>query len=145
MDNGIEFFSETLTSQEKATELMEKLIAVGRADSAFSQPVESGEYKVITAASVSVGMGYGYGGGAGGNGPAKDAKPDDSDAPSATTGVGFGGGGGGASTSRPVAAIEIGPEGVRVEPIVDVTKIGLALFTTLISMFTLLGKARRLK
>ena len=34
--------------------------------------------------------------------------------------------GAGASTARPVAAIVIGPEGVKVRPIVDVTKLGIA-------------------
>ena len=35
---------------------------------------------------------------------------------------------------RPVAAITIGPDGVSVEPIVDATKIAIALFTTIGAM-----------
>jgi len=34
-----------------------------------------------------------------------------------------------------VAAILIGPDGVRVEPIVDPTKIAIAFFTTIGAMF----------
>ncbi len=145
MDTGFKLFAESIPNQEKATELMEKLIAIGRTDSVFSQPVESGKYKVITAASVHVTMGFGYGGGAGVNNPAENEEPKDNDVSPVASGLGIGGGGGGASASRPIAAIEIGPEGVRVEPIIDVTQIGVAMFTTLISIFTIVGKSRRRK
>ena len=53
---------------------------------------------------------------------------------------GSGIGGGGGSAGRPVAAIIIGPEGVRVEPVVDVTKIALAVFTTAGAMLLMLGR-----
>jgi uncharacterized spore protein YtfJ len=39
---------------------------------------------------------------------------------------GAGGGGGGGSMGRPIAAIVIGPNGVKVKPIVDATKVALA-------------------
>ena len=44
---------------------------------------------------------------------------------------------------RPVAAIIINQEGVRVEPIVDVTKVGLAFLTTLGAVLITLFKVRR--
>ena len=47
--------------------------------------------------------------------------------------------------SRPVAAIVISPAGVRVEPIVDVTKIVLATFTTLGFMVAMLTRMRNTK
>lgn len=56
-------------------------------------------------------------------------------------GLGFGFGGG--AMARPVAAIEIGPSGVRVEPIVDPTKISIAFFTATGSMFMMLLKMKR--
>jgi uncharacterized spore protein YtfJ len=59
------------------------------------------------------------------------------------TGLGGGGGGGGASMARPVAVISVGPEGVQVEPVVDPTKIAIAFFTTLGSMFFMLSRMRR--
>ncbi len=59
------------------------------------------------------------------------------------SGYGTGGGGGGYSTARPVAAISIGPDGVHVEPVVDVTKIGLAFFTTLGAMALMFSKMSR--
>jgi len=58
-------------------------------------------------------------------------------------GAGGGGGGGGAALGRPVAAIEIGPQGVRVEPIVDPTKIAIAFFSTIVSMIAMIGRMRR--
>ena len=47
------------------------------------------------------------------------------------------------STARPVAVISIGPDGVHVEPVVDVTKIGLAFFTTLGAMALMFSKMSR--
>lgn len=58
-------------------------------------------------------------------------------------GVGSGGGGGGGASGRPVAVISISEEGVRVEPVVDATKIALAFFTALGSMFFMLTKMRK--
>lgn len=91
-----------------------------------------------------MGFGYGSGGGSG-------TEPDEGEAVSenesqderGAAGFGGGGGGGGVSGGRPVAVISIGPKGVRVEPVVDVTKIALAFFTTLGSMFFMLAKMRK--
>ena len=144
MSNGIEIISENVPDQESANELMKKLLESGQATAVFSEPVEAGDYKVITAAEISVGMGYGYGGGGGiGNISANDSSKEEEEVEQ-SFGVGSGGGGGGATLSRPVAAIEIGPHGVRVEPIIDPTKIAIAFFTTLVSMFAMMGKMRRM-
>lgn len=144
METGkIEFFTESLPDQEKSIALMEKLVDVGQAETVFSQPVESGEYKVLTASSVSVAMGFGYSRG-GGESISEKAESENEEASSPSIWKTMGGGGGGASAARPVAAIELGPNGVRVEPIVDITKIGLAFITMMISMITIVAKARRL-
>jgi uncharacterized spore protein YtfJ len=79
-------------------------------------------------------MGAGYGGG-GGVGQDNDEGE--------TAASGFGGGGGGTAMARPVAAIIIEPEGVRVEPIQDPTKLAVAFFTTFISMLMTLTKLRK--
>jgi uncharacterized spore protein YtfJ len=136
--------SEAIPDQKAANELMEKLFDVSKPDSVFSPPIESGEYKIITASEVTAGLGYGYGGGGGfGNGAQLDEDEDQAPDTGSGFGAGGGGGGGGGAMARPVAAIEIGPNGVRVEPIVDPTKIALAFFTTLIGMFAMLSKMRR--
>jgi uncharacterized spore protein YtfJ len=132
-------------NQEQAAELVEKLFAVAQPGAVYGEPVTAEGHTVITASEVSVGMGFGYGIGSG-TGGARRRQRESEDEPEdegGETGVGSGGGGAGASMGRPVAAITISPQGVQVEPIVDVTKIGLAFFTTIISMFFMLSKMRQ--
>jgi uncharacterized spore protein YtfJ len=43
----------------------------------------------------------------------------------AMEGAGGGGGGGGGSMGRPVAVIVVGPDGVEVKPVIDLTKLAL--------------------
>ncbi len=94
---------------------MENFISVADVKRVYGQPVQHGETIIIPAAEVVAGMGFGAGYGAGG--------PDDAD------GVGGGGGGGGKALARPVAVVIADEEGVRVEPVVDPTKIALAALT----------------
>jgi uncharacterized spore protein YtfJ len=131
-------------NQEQAAELMEKLLAVAQPDAVYGEPVTVGEHTVITASEVSVSMGFGYGIG-GETGPeSAEGEAVSEDKPQSekddSRGFGGGGGGGGVSMGRPVAVISIGPEGVEVEPVVDATKIALAVFTTAGSMVIMLGK-----
>jgi uncharacterized spore protein YtfJ len=132
-------------NQEQAVELVEKLFAVAQPGAVYSEPVTVGENTVITASEVSVGMGFGYGigGGPGQVGRRRRVGENEPQDERGEAGIGGGGGGGGASGARPVAVISIGPEGVRVEPVVDPTKIALAFFTTLGSMFFMLSKMRK--
>jgi uncharacterized spore protein YtfJ len=135
MPEGIDIFIESVANQEKANEIVGRLFETARPEGAFSQPVTQGEYTVITAAEVSVSMGLGYGGGGSIETVEGEGSPGH--------GFGGGGGGGGVTTSRPIAAIEIGPQGVVVEPIIDVTKIVLAFFTALGAMGVMLTKINR--
>jgi uncharacterized spore protein YtfJ len=111
----------TLHSESESVATIGKLFDVYQPGVVFSAPVTVGDNTVIAASEVNVGMALGFGHGSG---------TDEND-----SGEGGGGGGGGASAGRPVAAIIISPKGVQVEPIVDVTKIGLAFFTTIGAMF----------
>jgi uncharacterized spore protein YtfJ len=140
-------------TQEQSKEVVEKLFEVAQPEAVFSEPVTAGEYTVITASEVSVGMGFGYGIGGGtapeeaaeeasGEGEAPDAEEVEAEVGEAS-GFGGGGGGGGFSMGRPVAVISVGPGGVHVEPVRDVTKIGLALLTTAGAMLIMLGKMRK--
>lgn len=131
MENFGTFFTTSVQNQSEATAVLDKLVATARAEAAFSQPVTQGEHTVITASEVYVGMGLGFGSG-GGETPAETGE--DGKTVGAGYGGGGGGGGGGTAAARPVAAIVISPNGVHVEPIVDVTKIALAFFTTLGAM-----------
>lgn len=126
-------FSEHVPNQQAANELMGKLFDITKPDVVFSQPVEAGEATIITASEHTVGLGVGYGGGGG-------TETADGEGGS---GFGGGGGGGGGTMARPVAAIIVEPSGVRVEPIVDVTKMAIALFTAFGAMWVALSKMRR--
>ena len=127
---------ETVSLIESAGEQMpktlEKIFAAAQSGAVFGQPVESGSYTVITAAEVTSGGGFGVGMGRGPV-PKSDAKqsPPAEVAPPAGRqsigGSGFGGGGG--AMGRPVAIIAIGPNGVTVRPVMDVTKVALAALT----------------
>ena len=139
-----------MKTQEQSLDLLEKLIATARPNAVFGHPITGGEYTVINVAEVSCGMGVGFGGGdssATQTEPAAEAITIEGEAPeskvAAANNYGVGGGGGGFSTARPVAAISIGPDGVHVEPVVDVTKIGLAFFTTLGAMALMVSKIQQ--
>lgn len=127
---------ESVPNQQAANELMARLFDITKPGAVFSQPVTQGAYTVITASELTAGIGVGYGGGGGSGQETPESEQ---------SGVGFGGGGGGGggTLARPVAAIIIGPEGVRVEPIVDATKIAIAFFTAFGAMWMALSKMRR--
>ena len=128
---------ESIPSQQKANELMDNLFEITKPTAVYSQPVSQGDYTVITASELTAGIGFGYGGGGG------VSEGEATEDPQQNVGAGGGGGGGGATGARPVAAIVIGPNGVRVEPIVDPTKIVLAFLTVLGSIFMTAAKVRK--
>lgn len=130
---------EAIPSQQKANELMDNLFEITKPTAVFSQPITQGDYTVITASEMQAGIGYGFGGGGGIN--EKDDTEDENEKES--IGAGGGGGGGGGTSARPVAAIVIGPNGVRVEPIVDPTKLGIAFLTVLGGIFMTAAKVRK--
>ena len=99
-----------------------RLLETVGAGSVFAAPVVRENVTVIPCAEVMMGLGMGQGSG---TGMAADNTGQ-------SEGSGAGGGGGG--TSRPVAAIVITQGQVRVEPIVDATKVALAGITTLAFM-----------
>ena len=140
MDGALsDLLSSVDRTQEQAMSTMEKIFSAARVGAVYSDPVQLGDYTVITASEVATGGGFGFGRGVG-SAPATTGAPagsqgsatngDDTKSAEATGGGG-GGGGGGGSTARPVAFIVIGPSGADVRPIVDVTKIALAALTGL--------------
>jgi len=101
---------------------MDKLLAVSTVDAVYGEPIEHGENLIIPAAELLSTMGFGVGYGSGSGGDSEESE-------TSSSGEGTGGGGGGYAFSRPVAVIIAGPDGVRVEPVVDVTKIALTFLT----------------
>lgn len=112
---------------------MDKLFDAGRPDNVFAAPVTADGRTVIGAAEVILAAGAG-GGGGGGRPAAEQGRPAEGE------GFGAGAAGGGTALARPVAVVIIEPNGVRVEPIVDVTKIGLAALTVMGSALLLFGR-----
>jgi uncharacterized spore protein YtfJ len=119
---------------------LEKFLATADVTRAYGAPVAHGDTLIIPTAEVLTVLGFGIGAGGGeGTGPAPTGK----DAPAAEptgsgSGTGGGGGGGGRTLARPVAVIIAGPGGVRVEPVVDPTKIALGAITAAGFMATML-------
>ena len=140
-----------LKNQESSAAILEKFVETARPASVFAPPLSAGDYTIITASEVYAGMGVGFGGG-GGSAPTAPEQPigdqqpagDDDEDRAPGSGVGYGGGGGGVTLGRPVAAITIGPDGVNVEPIVDVTKIAIALFTTIGAMALMFSRMAKM-
>ena len=134
--------------REQSMELLDRLIAVAQPGAAYGVPIISGDYTLITASEVSLGMGFGYG--LGGRAAPEPAAPE-----AAATegepqskeqqpgGLAGGAGGGGGAGVRPVAVISIGPQGVRIEPVIDATKVTLAFLTTLGAMSVMLARIFR--
>lgn len=102
---------------------MLKLLETGSVQSVYAPPIEHGETMIIPAAEVLSMTGFGTGSGG--------AEAQIEEQPQANFSGGGGGGGGGYVLSRPVAVIIADEHSVRVEPVVDVTKVALAFFTSL--------------
>jgi len=134
-------FQTTIENQEQSNELTARLLEVAEPGVVFSEPVQSGAYTVITASEVAVGLGSGFGFGSGSYEPREGETI--SVEIETVDGGGGGGGGGGYSSGRPVAVISIGPDGVRVEPVLDRTKLGIALITAVGSMLLAIGRMKR--
>jgi uncharacterized spore protein YtfJ len=111
---------------------LEKFTAIADVTSVYGNPIQNGDTTIIPAAEVLCVMGFGVGSGSG---------MDENN----QGGGGEGGGGGGRVFSRPVAAIIIEGNNVRVEPVVDVTKITLGLFTTIGFVAGMVWRMKRTK
>lgn len=126
--------------------LLEKIGSIGdeiNVDAVFGKPETVGDRVLIPVAEIAYGFGAGVG--VGGPGECCCAEADDEAACCCADETeaeaccepdescecechdeGAGGGGGGGGVARPIAYIEVGPEGTKVEPIMDEQKIALA-------------------
>ena len=144
------FFGTPVESMAGVYDLIGRLFRVAEPGAVYSEPIVSGERTVIITSELSMSIGAGGGFGASSE-PAANPGSAGTEAVAGADAAGAahkedsggGGGGGGFSFGRPVAAVIIEPSGVRVEPIVDPTKLGIALFTTLGAMFFAWTSLRR--
>lgn len=115
-------------SIEFSQQALEKLFKSAGVDKVYGKPIKHGEVIVIPAAEVVAGAGFGAGSGFG---------PQEGES---SSGGGSGSGGGGRTFSRPVAVIVASPEGVRVEPVIDPTKILLGALTASGFILAMVGR-----
>lgn len=110
---------------QTAEQVLDRVARTARPDVVFGQPIERDGVTLIPCCEVALGMGMGGGSGTNPT-PARRDMPGDQ----TTSGSGEGIGAGGGARGRPVAVVVITQGTVRVEPVVDVTKVALAALTT---------------
>lgn len=140
-------FTTSIKNHEESIRLTERLYEVVDPDTVFSKPKKAGEYTLITASEIMVGLGSGYGYGSGSFAPPADEMTGEGGDVEidiqAGSGSGGGGGGGGMASGRPVAVVSVGPDGVAVHPVIDRTKLGIALLSAVGSMFLAINRFRK--
>jgi uncharacterized spore protein YtfJ len=114
-----------LTSIEKLTNAIER---ASTGEGAVGPATTAGDRTVIPLVETYAQGGFGAGSGGGSEGEASG-------------GSGGGGGGGGVGRSRTIAIADVGPDGVKIRPVIDVT--GLALPAVSAVAALLLGRRRR--
>jgi uncharacterized spore protein YtfJ len=119
--------SDDITSPAQAIDAVQNTLTqfldTANVNRVYGAPIRRGDVTIIPAAEVLVGLGFGAGAGSG------TSPEQEGDGTGVSGGSGGGGGGGGRTLSRPVAVVIISPDGVRVEPVVDTTKVALAAIT----------------
>ena len=130
---------------DEVNKTMNAFIETASVDKVYGAVVEVGDTKIIPTSENLVIMGFGAGGGYGKSEFEGEESPTDGEG----TGEGGGGGigGGGRTLSRPVAVVIASPEGVRVEPVADRTKVIMAAITAagfVAGMFLRMSRGPRL-
>jgi uncharacterized spore protein YtfJ len=114
---------------DMAQETMETFIQTADVSRVYGEPTTHEDSLIIPTAEVAAFAGFGAGYGSGG--------------PEEAGGEGGGAGGGGHTFSRPVAVVIADKNGVRVEPVVDPTKIAMTFFTVLGFMVSTIARMKR--
>ncbi|HET9999618.1 MAG TPA: spore germination protein GerW family protein [Ktedonobacteraceae bacterium] len=110
---------------DSVVQAVSQLVSNASVETVFGQPIERDGATIIPCSEISVGFGMGSG-----TGPVDEhGNP-----------TGGGSGGGGGSQGRPIAVIVMSQEGVRIEPILDLTKVALAGITTGAFMLFWIGR-----
>ncbi len=132
----VEVPSDVESANAVLADTMETLLETADVNRVYGSPIKRGDYTIIPTAEVLAVAGFGVGYGSGEGPMGENDQPEGQ-------GMGGGGGGGGKAFSRPVAIVISGPEGVRVEPVLDITKFGLAAITAFGFMFTTMVRVKR--
>ena len=132
-----DFTTAVVKNEAQAIELIEKLFTVTQPETIFGKLTEIAGRTIFTASEVNVCLGVGFG-----MGNALESINEEENEPG-EAGMGGGGVGGGGAQGRPIAVISVSEAGVEVEPVVDATKIALAFFTMLGSIFFMGSKMKK--
>jgi uncharacterized spore protein YtfJ len=114
---------------DMAQETLEQFIKTADVSKVYGEAISHEDTLILPTAEVLAVAGFGAGYGSGG--------PED------VGGAGGGAGGGGRTFSRPVAVVIADKTGVRVEPVVDPTKIALTMFTAVGFMVATIARMKR--
>ncbi len=104
--------------EEKALRPIEEMLERLTVAATIGEPLKEGAVTLIPVANVAYGFGYGYGSGTNREAAEENAAAERSE--------GSGAGGGGGGMARPLGFIRVDAEGVRYEPMMDLTRISLA-------------------
>ncbi len=138
MTDEIEVTEEGDESLEAYQDTIQEFLAAADVRVVYGEPIMHEDTMIIPTAEVLSALGFGVGSGGGRDTHENPENP--------SIGSGSGGGGGGRVLSRPVAVVVVSPEGVRVEPVFDITKIALAALTAagfMIGMMFRMSSRRR--
>lgn len=113
---------------DRVEEALNRIFEGTQASTVFGEPREVDGKTYITASVVHRVGAFGFGGGAG------------TDEKGFTLGSGGGGGGGGQAEGRAIAVIEISPDGVKVTPVLDLTRILVTAVTAAIAVWRAIAK-----
>jgi hypothetical protein len=113
-----------MSGAEHVTRALER---AGSGEGAVGQATVVGDRTVIPLIETFASGGFGGGSGSGIEGSSE--------------GSGSGGGGGGIGRSRTIAIADVGPEGVKIRPVIDVTGLALPAVSAVVAL--LLGRRRR--
>jgi uncharacterized spore protein YtfJ len=129
------------TTTESPTQVihntLENFLSTASSEAVYHEPIKHGNTLIIPAAEVVSALGFGVGSGVF---VANDEADETNESNEKGNGSGGGGGGGGSIFTRPVAVIISSPEGVRIKPVFDLTKIALAGMTTGVLIFGMIGR-----
>jgi uncharacterized spore protein YtfJ len=146
IDTANPLLSFTDSNREQISSMMERICAAAQPGAVYGQPVVCGNYTVITASEVASGGSFGSGISFGPIATSATEKQPDEQEPQSGVRRSSGGGGmggGGGAIGRPVAIIVIGPDGVTVKPVFDITKIALTAIPAWKAILTMLSKVRQ--
>lgn len=129
--NGEDLGKEVDRSMELVEGTLEDMLDNADVSRVYGEAIEVGDNTIIPTAEVLSFVGLGAGAGSGTSHEEEEGHQE---------GSGGGAGGGGRTMARPVAVVVASADGVRVEPVLDVTKIGLAALTAAGFMLAMVGR-----